>query len=243
MTTQLIAISERQRAELIRLHVAPPSKIVVIPVGFALDGFLQPIEVRAARESLGVDAAASCIALVARLVPIKDVPTFLRSVATVAKTFPNIQALIVGDGVERVSLERLAYSLGISAHCRFTGWVADLREVYAAADVAVLSSINEGAGASLVEAMASGKPVVATSVGGVPEIVSPGTGLLVPPRDPEALAAAIVKLLGDPALGKKMGTAARESALAKYSASRLVTDLDNLYRKLLGEKSGIGDFH
>jgi len=125
----------------------------------------------------------------------------------------------------------LAHALGISALCRFTGWVADLRGVYAAADVVVLSSINEGAGASLVEAMAAGKPVVATSVGGVPEIVSKGTGILVPPRDPVRLAAAIVQLLGTPPLREAMGAAGRQSAVARYSAQRLVSDQDNLYRR------------
>lgn len=235
LTTRLVAITETQRDELIRLRVAPATKISVVPLGLALEEFEQPADPFQARRKLGLDPAAKCVALVARLVPIKDIPTFLRSVAELGERFPNLQALVVGDGPERPALEQLAGELGISSRCRFTGWIGDVRTVYAAADVVALSSINEGASASLVEAMAAGRPVVATAVGGVPEVVTERGGLLVPPRNPHALATAIGVLLSDEGRRRQLGATAREFAIRNHSGQRLIRDYERMYLEMLGE--------
>jgi glycosyltransferase involved in cell wall biosynthesis len=143
--------------------------------------------------------------------------------------------LIAGDGEDRQMLERAARDLGIGDHCSFLGWRADMPVVYAAMDVLVLSSINEGTPVSLIEGMATGRPVVATAVGGVPDVVHHrDDGLLVPPRDPDALASEIGTLLCDRALAASLGRRAQPSVLLRFDVSRLVTDIESLYSELMG---------
>ncbi len=145
---------------------------------------------------------------------------------------------LIGDGEERPGLERRAAELGIAADVRFLGYRRELRPFFAAADLAVLSSENEGTPVSLIEAAAAGLPAVATDVGGVREVVAEETGTLVPPGDAAALAAAIVELAGDEARRQAYGRAARPRALERYGAARLLHDVDALYRELSGSSFG-----
>jgi glycosyltransferase involved in cell wall biosynthesis len=140
----------------------------------------------------------------------------------------------VGDGERRAALEALAAELGLADRAHFLGWRRDLPAVYADLDVVCLTSLNEGSPVALIEAMAAGRPVVATAVGGVPEVVQDGvSGLLVPPRDPAALAAAIAGLLAEPARAAALGRAARAAVYPRYSSQRLVRDIEALYARLL----------
>jgi glycosyltransferase involved in cell wall biosynthesis len=141
----------------------------------------------------------------------------------------------VGDGEERARLEALAAALGVSSRCRFLGWRRDVRSVYAAADVVVLTSRNEGSPVSIIEAMAAGRAVVCTDVGGVADVVTSGSsGMLVPYGDPDALAASIDGLLRDPDLRQRLGAEARRAVYPRYDVSRLVTDIATLYTSLVG---------
>jgi glycosyltransferase involved in cell wall biosynthesis len=153
------------------------------------------------------------------------------------RPLPSIQFLVVGDGERREALERLTAELGLGASVRYLGWRRDLERVYADAWVVTLTSCNEGSPVSLIEAMAAAPPVVATRVGGVPDLVESGvTGCLVPPDDPDALAAALVDLLRDPDRRQALGKAARERMLPAFAAERLVADVDRLYEGLLRAK-------
>lgn len=233
LSSTLIAITPRQRDELVALGIAPPSKIAEIPLGLDLQRFERLPDREASRAVLAIPSGALVAVIVARLVPIKDIGTFIRAIALLRQRLPKVRALVVGDGAERARLEALARSLNIEDVCRFTGMRADVEAIYAAADVVVLASLNEGSPVSLIEAMSGGKAVVATSVGGVPDVVSDGrTGLLVPPRDPRALAQAIEKLLLDEGLRSRLGGAAREAS-GRFSGDRLVADVEELYEGLL----------
>lgn len=237
-STAIVAITEGQRRDLAELGVAPLNKIVVIPLGLDLEPFLNAPDREASRRTLGIPADATVVALVGRLVPVKDVPTFLGAVATLRARMPGTVALVVGDGELRPRLEALAAELGLGGSCRFVGWRGDVERFYAAADVVALSSRSEGSPVGLIEALASARPVVATAVGGVPDVVRDGEhGLLVPPGDAAALARAIEELLRDGARRAAYGAAGRAMARARFGADRLVADVERLYRKLLLESS------
>ena len=142
--------------------------------------------------------------------------------------------VIVGDGVLRSTIETYSENLGIRDQVIFTGWRRDLPRIYADLDALVISSNNEGTPVSVIEAMASGCPVVATRVGGLPDIVQNGeTGYLVPAKQPQALATAILKLIADPQRAEQMGRSGQLSVREAFSTNRLVCDTENLYEELL----------
>lgn len=228
LSSRLIAITPSGRRELSDLGVAPADRIEVIPLGLDLESFRERRDSAAARRSLGIAPETPVIGIVGRLVPIKDVGTFLRAVELASRTVPDLVALIVGDGEERAALEALA-----TPRCRFLGFREDVQALLGAMDVLALSSRNEGSPVSLIEGLAAGKPVVATAVGGVPDVVRDGeTGLLVPPGDPEALAAAMVRLLTDRSLAARLGAAGAAAVFPAYDISRLVPDIEALYLRL-----------
>jgi glycosyltransferase involved in cell wall biosynthesis len=231
-THRLVAVSERVRDEILARGIGRPDRFQVVPVGLDLKRFAECDPRRGeTRAELGLPADALLVGIVARLVPIKRHELFLAAAAAVALRAPACRFLVVGDGERRDALERKARELGLGDRVRFLGWRRDLERVYADLDVAVLTSANEGSPVSLIEAMASGVPVVGPRVGGVPDVIDDGTtGLLVPPADAAPVAEAILRLLGDPELRRKMGAAARERALRLYAAERLIADVAALYR-------------
>ena len=232
-THRLVAVSERVRGEVLAHGVGRPERFHVVPVGLDLKRFAECDSRRGeARAELGLSPDAPLVGIVARLVPIKRHELFLTAAAAVARRLPACRFLVVGDGERRHMLERLAADLGISDRVLFLGWRRDLERIYTDLDVAVLTSANEGSPVSLIEAMASGVPVIGPRVGGVPDVIDDGaTGLVVPPDDASSTADAIVRLLGDLELRRKMGAAARERALRLYAADRLVSDVAALYRE------------
>ena len=238
ITTRIVAITSGQKADLVDLGIAPSSKIVEIPLGLDLDHFRELPAREDALSALGLPREGRYVAIVARLVPIKDIPTFLRAFALVTESLPDVRGLVVGDGPEREAVERLAQNLGLERRCRFLGWRADLPNVYAASDVVALTSLNEGSPVSVIEAMASGRAVVATAVGGVPDVVSEATGILVPVGDHRGFADAIVSLLRDPDRRAELGRKGREVAVRRFASDRLVADIDRLYIDLLGRRTG-----
>jgi glycosyltransferase involved in cell wall biosynthesis len=218
-TKCIIGVSDAVRTDLISRGIGSPGKWRVVAVGLEL-GDLATLE---------PPVTARMVGIVGRLVPIKDHDTFLRAAARL----PNdMRFVIAGDGELRRKLEQHAQALGVDAD--FRGWVRDLRALYSELDVVVLSSRNEGTPVALIEAMAAARPVVATRVGGVPDVIEDGvTGLLVPPGDPAALADAISRALEQPELGMR----GRASVLERFSAERLVDDIDALYQELLRARS------
>jgi len=195
-------------------------------------------EVAALRASLGIAAEAPVIGIVASLTAPKDFPTFLRSVRIVRDSVPSARFLIVGDGPLRLELEQMASRLGLADSVLFAGHQMRVAPFIGGFDVAVLSSCDyEGCSNYLLEAMGLGRPVVATDIGGNRELVRHGeAGLLVPPRDPAALAAAVLTLLDDSALASRLTDAARERLRVGFSVPTMVRQYEQLYEELLQKK-------
>jgi glycosyltransferase involved in cell wall biosynthesis len=240
VSDRLTGVSQATVDDLVRLGVAPAAKFEVLPLGLDLDALAEPGDGlgRECREELGIGAEEVLLVFVGRVVPIKRLDLLLRALALARESDPRLRLALVGDGEERLPLERLAAELGVAASVRFLGYRRRLRPFFAAADVAVLSSDNEGTPVSLIEAAAAGLPAVATDVGGVREVVGEETGALVPPGDAGALAGALLALAGDPRRRQSLGRAARRRALDRYGAERLLSDVDALYRELVAARRG-----
>jgi L-malate glycosyltransferase len=178
---------------------------------------------REALRELGIPEDAPVVGNVAALTGHKDQATLLAAAARVGVRMPGVRFLIVGEGELRGRLEALSRALGLERRCIFAGFRADLDRLIPAFTVFCLSSHMEGLGTSLLDAMAFGVPVVATAAGGIPEAVTDGlTGRLVPSRDPDALAAALVDVLADPARRAAWGRAGRQRFEARFTADRMV---------------------
>ena len=230
LTTRIIAISPSQRRELIDFGIGNEQKVIEVPLGLELEPFLAVDDVPSARARIGIRPDQPVVAIVARLVPIKNVSLFLRAMALI----PSATVLVAGDGSLRPKLEAEAVQLGIDGRTRFVGWQADMRSVYAASDVVGLTSQSEGLPVSLIEAMASARAVVSTRVGGVPDLVQHDvTGVLVPPDDVRGFADAVQALLLDPRRRTALGSAARHSVYPRYDAARLVAEIAALYESLV----------
>jgi glycosyltransferase involved in cell wall biosynthesis len=247
-TDCIIAISASQRNELVETYkIAPPHKVVTIPLGFNLERFLLVDE----REG-SIRAAAKCggeatlVGWIGRMTAIKDPALFVESAARIHAAMPSPQFVMVGDGELRQDCEVRIRLARLDDRVSLLGWKRDLTSVYADLDLLLLTSINEGTPLALLEAMASGKPFVATDVGGVRDLMI-GTsrteegwerfdnGILVP-RDSRRLAEAAEYLLLRPELRREMGCAGREFVRKYYSSDRLASDLEQLYVRLAQEK-------
>ena len=209
-------------------------KIVVIHNGIELTRYARkPAELGLHRE-LGVSPNTPLVAVFARLNELKGIEYFLRAVAGLIDRFQNVRFLIVGDGASRPELEKYAGQLGLNKHVVFLGFRLDVPTLLSEISVSVLPTLSEGLSNSLLEAMAASVPVVATRVGGNPEVVQGGiTGLLVPPRDAEALARAIGQFLEQPSLGTKFGLAGRERVSKRFALEQMTRSTERLYEGLM----------
>ena len=244
VSDRLLGVSEATVDDLVRLGVADRDRFRVIPLGLDLEPFatLDPAPGRELRRGLGIGDDDVVLSFVGRVVPIKRVDVLLRALALAKDAGPSrLRLLVVGDGEIRPRLQGLSRELGIADRVHFLGYRRDLTAIASAADIAVLTSDNEGTPVSLIEAAAAGRPAVATRVGGVPEVVTPDTGLVVPPDDPEAAAAALERLGSDGDLRARLGEAARERAVRRYGVSRLVADIDSLYGELLAPRRPLAE--
>lgn len=213
----VITVSQAVERELVEQLGWPASRITVIPNGVELGPVI-------ARRGDAVGTLTS-------FDPVKGLDVFLDAAVLVCRSHPEARFALFGDGPGAAALERRSRSLGLGGAVDFPGRAAS-RDALARLGVFVLSSYMENAPLALLEAMAAGVPVVATRVGGVPELVPPGTGQLVPPGDPAALAAAIVTLLGDPGLAQAQAAAARSHAEAGGGADAMVERTLALYEDL-----------
>lgn len=236
---RIVTISPRQREDIVtRFRVAPDSKVAVIPLGLDL---ARLCDLTAAsptlREELRLDRHAVVVGFVGRLVPIKNPGLLVRAFARARARDPRLHLVVAGGGQLRPAIERLATDLHLEPAVRFLGWTDRLEELYATIDICALSSINEGTPVALIEALAAAKPVVATAVGGVPDVIADNVhGRLVPPGDTDALASALVELAADSALRARLGSAGRRRVAAAYAHPRLVTDVEALYERVLLER-------
>lgn len=210
----------------------PRSRIVVVP-NFVDDAVFLPTpdeERAAARRRFGVPDDAILVTAVAILRPEKDLATLVAAAALLRREHPRLHVLLVGSGPCEADLRRAVTQHDLADRVHFAGFLGTPPSPHQFGDVAVLCSLHEGFPNSIVEAMASGKPVVATRVGGIPDAVEDGcTGLLVPPGSPERLAGAIARLAADEGLRASMGEAGRLKARGLYTASAVLAQLEALY--------------
>jgi glycosyltransferase involved in cell wall biosynthesis len=233
-TDALVAVSEALKDDLLSLGIGSRAQWRVIPLGLDLGELLESTPGPAlARRRLGLPWDGPVVGIVGRLVPVKAHTTFLEAAVRVAGSRADVNFLVAGDGPLRHRLETEARRR-LGDRIRFLGWVHDLPALYGALDVGVLCSRSEGTPVALIEAAAAARPVVATRVGGVPEVVLDGrTGILVPPGDPDELASAIVSLLTDRDRADAMAREGRAWVRDRFSAARLVRDVASLYDELL----------
>jgi glycosyltransferase involved in cell wall biosynthesis len=261
-SSRIIAISEKQKQELVEEHrICSAEKVTVIPLGFDLSRFQEEQAHKRTlfRKVYGVADDEIAIGIVGRLVPIKNHDLFLDVIAQVGqRTGKKLRAFIVGDGEERERLEQRASALGLSqvsgpyfnghgfghgvngkpvvapATITFTSWIKEVDIVNAGVDIVMLTSLNEGTPVSLIEAQASNKPIVSTRVGGIENVVVPGsTALLSESGDAAGLADQLSLLIEDDARRQAMGVGGWQHVRDRYHYSRLVGDTAQLYRSLL----------
>ncbi|MCX5721237.1 MAG: glycosyltransferase [Nitrospirae bacterium] len=229
-----LCVAESHRQELINRYGLRPDRVVTIPNGVDLTKFQPTQRTQHLREALAISDDVPVIGIVGRLTDQKGHVYLLRALPLLLTKFPALRCLVVGDGELREELQKLAVDLGLTEHCLFLGVRQDIPEVLAAMDLLVLPSLSEGMPYAALEGMAMGKPVVATAVNGVPELIQDGvTGLLVPRKDPVALAQAIETVLANPHLAASFGLAARRLVEQTYSIEAWVGQMESLYESLV----------
>jgi glycosyltransferase involved in cell wall biosynthesis len=230
----VIAVCELARQVEIERTGAAPDKVVTIYNGIDPFPAVPSETVAQLRHDFGLRSDAPVAICVSRLHPQKGHEDLLAAWRRVTAVYPHVDLLIVGDGRRRSELERLAAR---QSHVHFTGQRDDVAELLALSDLLILPSLWEGLPNVVLEAMAAGLPVVATAVGGTPELVIDGkTGLLVPPRDPAALAQAILALLTEPDLAQRLGENGRLRVADQFTIRQMVQQTEQLYQRLLAEK-------
>ena len=237
LTDAFIAVAEPHGRYLAEHEGCPAYKVRVIPNGIDVERFRPGPPSRQLQEELNLDPTAPVAGIVAALRPEKNHEMFLRVAALVHRQVPATRFVIVGDGPERAKLESLAHELGIAKAVRFLGTRSDVREILLLLDVLLLTSHMEANPICLLEAMASGKPVVATRVGSVTETVLPGVnGFLVAPNDSQGMAGRVVELLNDRNRAADMGRAGREQVVGRWSVDGMVRGYEDLIEEIFSEK-------
>jgi glycosyltransferase involved in cell wall biosynthesis len=246
----IVAISEKQREELALVHkIAPFEKFAVIPLGFDLTRFQEDYLIKRTsfRKAYNIQEDEVAIGIIGRLVPVKNHALFLQALQVVLqKTTQKVRAFIVGDGEDREKIRLHAQELGIpyiednfdtqTAPLCFTSWIKEIDHVNAGMDIVALCSLNEGTPVSLIEAQASGTPIVSTNVGGIENIVLDKlTGLLSELEDVEQYAENLLTLVENENMRLEMQKYGWKHVKDQFSYQRLVKDMDALYTDLLAK--------
>jgi sugar transferase (PEP-CTERM/EpsH1 system associated) len=231
----MVAVSHDLKRFLAHQVAIPQDSIRVVHNGIDLSRYaVQGKNHRSVRDELGISADQRVIGTVGNLFTVKGQTYLLRACQTVARAFPDFALLVAGEGEQLGKLEKEASDLGIAGNVKFLGFREDVPSLLQAMDIFVLPSLSEGLPLSILEALSLQKPVVATNVGGIPEIVEDGvTGYLVPPRDPEALADKILLLLQHPQTAANMGQAGRKKVEEDYGLDKMVREYQFLYEEAL----------
>ncbi len=238
-TTSLVAVSPEVRDDLVALGVAPAEKFTVVRLGIDLDRRVDNDDTRRreTRRLMGLAQEAFVVGWVGRMTGVKRTDLVVQALERLVARGVDAYVVLVGDGPDRERLERFAHELGVVKRCLFLGYQEDVARFYDAIDVLLLPSINEGTPVSVIEALAAGRPAVATRVGGVPDVVRDGVdGFLVDAGDADELAEKLAELAADPVRRADMGEAGRARVFERYAVNRLVDDVDRLYRALLAER-------
>lgn len=236
---RLVAVGECVKRALVDYEGFPAERIEVVYNGVDLDRYRAADEIRPrARQDLGLSDDDFAIVMVARLDPIKDHATALAAMAAVRSRCPHAKLLIAGDGPERAAIERRREELGLSAHVRLLGQRSDVDRLLAAADLFLLCSVSEGIPLTVIEAMGSARPVLATRVGGLAEVVISGqSGWLVEPSNSGALADAIVTLASDPTLRLRLANAGQARAHERFTERQMIERYLEIEREMAGPRT------
>src|SRR5438046_1909485 len=236
MSTALVAVSPQVRDDLVALGVAPRERFVVVRLGIELEQRVAAEQDGRgeSRRVLGIAPDRFAVGWIGRMTGVKRTDDVLRAFRRLRDRGVDACLCMIGDGPDRPAVERRAHELGVMRDTLFLGYQEDVAPYYAAFDAMILPSINEGTPVSAMEALAAGRPVVATRVGGVPDVVQEGRdGFLVDPGATDDLAERLTRLARDPDLRERMGAAGRERVLPRHAVARLIEDVDRLYRSLL----------
>lgn len=237
-TDRIFTLTELGKKDHIKFKIGPAEKFLPVYCGIELSKFsdvkIDPVQ---KKKEFEISPHELVVGMVARLVPVKGCEYFIKACAQVKKEISNTKFMLIGDGPMKDELKRLSSQLGISESIIFTGNRNDVPELLNIFDLFVLSSLNEGLGRVLIEAQACGKPVVATNVGGIPEVVKDGqTALLVPSKNVSRLAQAVVSLLKDESRARKMGEAGRKWVDAKFSSELMMEKITQSYDEFIIKK-------
>ena len=234
ITDCTIALTDGELNDYIRKSVSKPDKLVKIHSGVDIPKFIgASVNGPEKKKTFGIGVEEAVVGTVGWLLPIKGPTYLMAAMGQVWVKKPDVRMMFVGKGELETELKTMARSMGAGDKTLFTGWRDDAHEIMPVFDIFVLPSLNEGMGRVIVEAMAAGKPVVASNTGGIPDLVIDGeTGFLVEPGDPAGLASAINKLLEDPDLRSKMGQAGRKRCHL-FSEALMIEKIDKLYQRLL----------
>ena len=237
LADRVVAVSDAVARDLVQRYGLPPARVVTVKNGIDADAFAAARPPAAVRAELGLGPGDRPIGVAARMTAQKGHAHLLDALPAVLARVPAVVCVLIGDGPLRAAIEARARALGVAGRCRFTGARADVADLVAALEIVVLPSRSEGLPFALLEAMALGKPVVATTVGGCPEVVEHGrTGLLTPPGDPPALADAILRLLECPGEARAMGEAGAARVRADFTLTRMVRELEAIYAAALAAR-------
>jgi glycosyltransferase involved in cell wall biosynthesis len=229
--SRVIAVSGAVRRRLVEQDDVPPEKIAVIPNAVPAN----QNRASSARPLPDELRDGPLVGVLARLQPEKGVATFLKAAPRVVERAPRARFVVAGDGPLRAELQALVGRLGLEENVRFLGFRPDPWGLIGLLDVLVVPSQTEGAPLVVLEAMTSGVPVVASAVGGIPDQVRNGVdGVLVPPGDPAALGEAVLELLEDPGLARRMGAAGRRKSATDFSHAKMLERAMEVYRTALG---------
>jgi glycosyltransferase involved in cell wall biosynthesis len=235
-TDALIVVSEEARRRMIEVERIAAERLLLLPNGVRA---LPPGDGHAVRVDLGIRRRDRVVGTVCILRSEKALDVLVGAAALLRRDFPGLRVLIAGDGPERARVEAAAERAGLSGSLHMTGARADVPDVLAAIDIAVICSDYEGSPRSVLEFMDAGKPIVATAVGGIPEVIEDGVhGVLVPPRDEQALATAVGKLLRDSDRASELGARARDRCRRDLSLGHAVESLQGLYEELHARRNG-----
>jgi glycosyltransferase involved in cell wall biosynthesis len=227
----IIAVSDFVRGMLITDHVSP-DRIVVVRNGIDIEPWLRGADTHV-REELGIPASAFVVAAAGRLIPGKGLDTLIRAVAAARRRGVDVLCIIAGEGDGRTQLEQLSKELDVQSSVRLLGFRRDVPAIFGAADVVAIPSVSlESFSYTTLEGMASGRPVIGSRIGGIPELITEDVGRLTTPRDPEGIAEAIVELAGD---AEKRAIMGRNAVLRakKFTLDACVDGIEKVYAKLM----------
>jgi glycosyltransferase involved in cell wall biosynthesis len=236
LCSRLIAVSDDLNRFLTTLLSVRSGKIETLYNGIDLEKYRSVGLLEESRERLGLRDMSIVLGTVGSLFEVKGLPYLLEAIARLRNKYPRLSLLIAGEGNREDSLKTIANQLELGNTVRFLGFRDDIPDILQAVDIYVCSSVSEGLSLSILEAMAMSKPVVATDVGGNPELIADGAnGFLVPAKDPVRLADAIAELINSPERRLEFGTKSREVVENRFSLERMVRDYEKLYEQVISK--------